>query len=146
MTCTKHVWLQLLLFFSLEHTLKSLLYPSAHTLLFLGFVCSRRGWTKKRKALACALSCIMLPSEKNGFVLLEKSLVKTANTIIIHFVTGNHPRMLHPWRSCWWRRKRSWLQNKQEKWEEIYAIRVFHSNSLHSIQLRSVLWMRRKAS
>lgn len=38
-------------------------------------------------------------------------------------------------RSCWWRRKRSWLQNKQEKWEEIYAIRVFHSNSLHSVGL-----------
>lgn len=29
------------------------------------------------------------------FVSLQKSLVQTANTIIIHFVTGNHPRMLH---------------------------------------------------
>lgn len=33
------------------------------------------------------------------------------------------------------KRKHSWLQNKQEKWKEIYAIRVFHSNPARCISL-----------
>lgn len=65
------------------------------TLLFHSDLFVPRG---VKKAFASALSCIMLLSEgkkAKDFVSLQKSLVQTANTIIIHFVTGNHPRMLH---------------------------------------------------
>lgn len=40
-----------------------------------------------------------------------------------------------PLRMETWRRECSWLQNKQEKWEEIYAIRVSHSNPARCIFL-----------
>lgn len=61
---------------------------------------------------------------------LDLKVLFCESTAIIHFVTGNLWEW-RTWRSCWCRIAgvwSSWLQNKQEKWGEIYAIRVFYSN------------------